>query len=161
MDGLQPPFSGALAIKPMKYTVIQASDIDGPELAELRVVAMKPSLEAVGRFDPNRARERFISGFSSLSTWKILINNQTVGFYTYELKEDHIWLSHLYLHPERQNLGVGGRVLDQIKSMAAKHNCPVRLGALKQSRSNDFYIKHGFKRTHDEEWDIYLSLIHI
>ena len=139
----------------MGYTIIQALDIDGPELAELRVAAMRPSLEAIGRFDPSRARERFLSGFCSSSTWKVLLNNQTVGFYAYEIKEDHIWLSHLYFHPESQNLGLGGRVLDYIKDIAANNQLPIRLGALKQSPSNIFYSKQGFKPTHDEEWDTY------
>lgn len=43
------------------YRKAQASDAEA--LADLRARAMRPSLEAVGRFDPVRARKRFLDGF--------------------------------------------------------------------------------------------------
>ena len=41
----------------------QVSNSDADLLADLRVRAMKESLEAVGRFDPIRAKSRFLDNF--------------------------------------------------------------------------------------------------
>jgi len=45
--------------------------------------------------------------------------------------------------PEHQGKGVGSRILDLIKERSSGAK-PIRLGALKGSRSNDFYKAHGF-----------------
>jgi len=45
-----------------------AKDADAELLAQIRVEAMRPSLEAVSRFDPERARNRFLSSFQPLDT---------------------------------------------------------------------------------------------
>lgn len=41
-----------------------ASPDDAEALATLRVEVMRESLERIGRFDPVRASERFLTGFS-------------------------------------------------------------------------------------------------
>jgi hypothetical protein len=45
----------------MNYEICLASDEDREFLAELRISAMKESLENVGRFDPVKARNRFLA----------------------------------------------------------------------------------------------------
>ena len=40
-----------------------ATEDDFERLLALRIAAMRPSLERIGRFEPARARERFRSGF--------------------------------------------------------------------------------------------------
>lgn len=143
----------------MKYEEIQASSEDGSILAELRVTSMKDSLTAIGRFDPERARERFLSTFSPKNTTKILHGEELVGFFVVELLEGHLSLAHLYVHPEFQGSGIGGSVLSQIKQFAHELRLPIRLGALRGSRSNQFYCQHGFRKTHEEEWDIYYEYV--
>ncbi len=144
----------------MNYEIHLATEEDKESLAELRISAMKESLENVGRFDPIRARNRFLETFSCKDTVKILIEGDVVGFYVVKNNEDHIYLDHLYFHPKYQNLGLGGSVLATIKNYAKLKNQPIRLGALRQSRSNDFYKQHGFSYTHEEEWDIYYEFTH-
>ncbi|ROS05532.1 acetyltransferase (GNAT) family protein [Sinobacterium caligoides] len=139
----------------MSYIISQSSEKECRLLAELRVVAMQESLEALGRFDPVRARERFLSGFDAATTWTVKVEQELIGFYTYEPKIDHIWIGHLYIHPNYQSTGLGGKLLTELMLRAKQAGFPIRLGALKGSRSNEFYIKHGFKLTHEEEWDNY------
>lgn len=139
----------------MDFHVTSASDEDKDALATLRVIAMQESLEAIGRFDPARARERFLATWCTEHTHKIEAGEQLAGFYVVEPKSDHLWLAHLYIHPDFQSKGVGGVILDAIKQQSTETGLPIRLGALRQSRSNDFYQKHGFHQTHEEEWDIY------
>ena len=45
---------------------------------------MRESLEALGRFDPIRARERFLSGFDPALTKKAMIDGELVAFYVFK-----------------------------------------------------------------------------
>ena len=64
-------------------------------------------------------------------------------------------LDHLYIHPTEQGAGLGGVVLERIKALAVSMGLPIKLGALKESPANQFYRKHGFVKTHEEDWDNY------
>ncbi|WP_431688190.1 GNAT family N-acetyltransferase [Hahella sp. NBU794] len=132
-----------------------ATNQDGDALAEIRAQAMQPSLEAVGRFDANRVRSRFLDTFVPEDTFKIMESGKLAGFFVLRNKHDHLYLDHLYLHPDYQNRSIGGKVLAKVKSEAANKGLPIRLGALRNSKANDFYQKHGFVKTHEGEFDIY------
>lgn len=146
----------ALAVQE-SYTMefIRAREKDGQALAEIRAIAMKPSLVALGRFDENRVRNRFLDKFDPKNTYKILINGNMVGFYVMLDKGDHLYLDHLYLLPDFQGQGLGGGVMTKLKSNSNSSGKPIRLGALRGSSSNTFYLKHGFKQTHEDDYDIY------
>ncbi|TLG87398.1 GNAT family N-acetyltransferase, partial [Pseudomonas edaphica] len=51
---------------PIRLVQAQESDLD--DLVAIRIEAMRESLERVGRFDPVRARERFLGGFEARTT---------------------------------------------------------------------------------------------
>ena len=53
---------------------------DGGKLADLRVRAMKESLIAVGRFDPTRARARFLSDYCPEQTKIFYSSDILLGF---------------------------------------------------------------------------------
>ncbi len=58
------------------------------------------------------------------------------------------------------NLGLkcqalGASVLRHVFARAKELRCAVRVGALKGSRSNAFYMRHGFKLERASEWDNY------
>ncbi|MCV2402467.1 GNAT family N-acetyltransferase [Marinomonas sp. C2222] len=131
---------------------------DGLALAELRVLAMRESLESIGRFDPKRARERFLSSFQSSNTHKVIDGEKLVAFYVIENHKDHLFLDHLYVHPSYQGKRVGSEILLSIIDMGVSEKKAIRLGALKGSRSNNFYMAHGFVKTHEEEFDNYYEL---
>lgn len=139
----------------MNYQLVNSQISDKDILADLRVVAMRESLEAVGRFIPTRAKERFCSSFSPECTWKLERAGELLGFYTLEEKTDHLWVRHLYIHPEYQGRGLGGDIIERIKDKSLETNLPVRLGALIGSRSNHFYQSHGFVMIDEGEWDNY------
>ncbi|AZZ95427.1 GNAT family N-acetyltransferase [Hahella sp. KA22] len=116
---------------------------------------MQPSLEAVGRFDENRVRRRFLDAFVPEETFKIIENGELAGFFVLRNKHDHLHLDHLYIHPDYQNRSIGGKVIAKVKSEAANKDLPIRLCALRDSKANNFYRKHGFVKTHEGEFDIY------
>lgn len=142
----------------VSFIVYAAEPHDADLLANIRVQAMRESLEALGRFDPERARERFLKSFACEDTFKLVSGQQILGFYVLRDRPDHIWLDHLYVHPGAQGTGIGAAVIARIKAHAVSNGKPIRLGALKQSKANAFYQRHGFQRTHSEDFDNYYEL---
>lgn len=117
---------------------------DAEVLAEIRVKAMRPSLEAVGRFDPVRARDRFLNSFRPADTKLIHINEEIVGFFVVRTYFDHLYLDHLYVSSAYQGRGIGRQIVDDLKTEARQAGLPIRLMALNGSPANDFYISCGF-----------------
>ncbi len=129
----------------------------GEALAAIRVAAMRESLEALGRFDAQRARNRFLDHFEPANTLALTWLGELAGFVVARQKADGIDLDHLYLLPAQQGRGLGAEVLRALFAVADQAALPVRVGALKGSRSNDFYRRHGFRLTEAAEWDNYYA----
>jgi GNAT superfamily N-acetyltransferase len=125
-------------------TLIDAVPSDADALAELRVIAMRDSLERIGRFDPERARQRFLSGFSPQHTRHIEVRGHRVGFCVARPHAQGLLLDHLYVHPHHQRQGIGAAVLARVFAQADAQGLSVRVGALRGSESNAFYARHGF-----------------
>lgn len=137
----------------LTFEVTTVDDFDC--LVELRIDAMKESLEAIGRLDRERSIERFRSSFTPETTKTIRNEKELVGFIAVSEKEDHFYLDHLYIDPKFQSLGIGTLVIKELVGTSEKRKLPIRLGALKSSKSNEFYIRHGFEVTQEDEFDIY------
>jgi GNAT superfamily N-acetyltransferase len=128
---------------------------DAEDLARIRVEAMRESLEAVGRFDAQRARDRFLGGFDAACTREIVADGERVGFVVVRPLDDGLLLDHLYLLPAAQGRGLGSAVLAALFADADAAGQRLRVGALKHSRSNAFYLRHGFRLVESAEWDNY------
>jgi GNAT superfamily N-acetyltransferase len=139
----------------MRTTLHQANSEDFEELVGLRILAMRESLERVGRFDIQRARERFRSGFSPSDTYHIELNGERIGFVVYKAQDSQLLLDHLYVHPNHQGQGIGSDVLTYVIAESEKSGLPIRVGALRESDSNRFYIRHGFILYEQGEYDNY------
>lgn len=116
---------------------------------------MRESLERLGRFDPERARDRFLAGFDAHSTRRIEVSGQLVGFVVIKDHRSELLLDHLYVRPSAQGAGIGSEVLTQIFREADELGSPIKVGALKESASNRFYIRHGFVFVESGEFDNY------
>ncbi|WP_299425484.1 GNAT family N-acetyltransferase [uncultured Shimia sp.] len=130
-----------------------AKPTDAKRLANLRVKAMRPSLEAVGRFNQERARRRFLDTFVPEDTTLVFSGKQLLGFFELRDCEDHLYLDHFYIAPEEQGRGIGSMILQWILRDASERDLPVRLMALNGSPANKFYRLHGFEVTTQEEFD--------
>lgn len=128
---------------------------DFAKLVDLRVAAMRESLERLGRFNPERARERLRKSFHPEHTRYIVFDGQKVGFYTFRPFGDAFHLDHLYVLPGYQSLGIGSHVMRKLIAEADARHQPIHVGALKGSASNRFYQRHGFEIEREEDWDIY------
>ncbi len=138
---------------PVMLVPAQQSDLD--HLVAIRIEAMRESLERVGRFDPVRARERFVSGFDARNTRHIEVSGERVGFVVVKHHNHELLLDHLYVRPSAQGSGIGAVVLAQIFKEADAAALPIRVGALKESASNRFYTRHGFQFVESGEFDNY------
>jgi predicted N-acetyltransferase YhbS len=141
--------------EPIQITFSPATAGDADDLASLRVLAMKESLQRIGRFDEYRARERFLSSYNPSDTQHILADGVKIGFIVMKLREHDFLLDHLYVKPEFQGKGIGSEVVRRALADAHLANKPIRVGALRNSDSNRFYSRHGFQLEREGEWDFY------
>ncbi len=128
---------------------------DAEALVALRIAAMRESLERIGRFDPARARERFLAGFAPAYTQHIDQGGVRIGFYVLKPADGGLLLDHLYIQPGHQGHGFGAAVLAHVFAEADARGLALRVGALKGSDSNRFYLRHGFVLVEQAEFDNY------
>lgn len=132
----------------LRLTPVAAADFE-PMLA-LRIAALRPSLERLGRFDPQRARERLAGQFEPAAMRHIEKDGERIGFLTLKPAGGALRLEHLYVRPDEQGQGVGTWALGQAKA----HGQDLTLSALKLSDANRFYLRHGFVATGESDFDI-------
>ena len=147
---------------PSKWHLQPVRPQDFEAMLAIRVDAMRPSLERLGRFDPTRARERFAAGFAPEHMRHIELDGVRVGFIT--LRADDVAsppaqqsifkLDHLYLKPGAQGAGVGTWAVKWAKGQAVAAQRDITLSALKQSDANRFYARHGFVLVGQSEFDL-------
>lgn len=142
-------------ITTLPITFRYAEPHDAQALAEIRVEAMRESLERIGHFDAARARGRFLSNFPAPHTRHIELDGERVGFFVVRPEGDGLLLEHLYIRPRHQGKGVGAVVLEQVFAEADTVRLPVRVGALRGSASNRFFARHGFALIGQGEFDLY------
>lgn len=132
-----------------------ASQDDFERLAVLRIATMRESLERIGRFDEQRARERFRGSFKPSQTRLIMVDGALAGCVALGPHDAGLLLEHFYIAPAEQGRGLGSAVLLRLLAEAAASGLPVRLGVLRASDAERFYRRHGFVMTGEVEWDIY------
>jgi GNAT superfamily N-acetyltransferase len=142
-----------------RLSLSAASDDDFEALLALRMAAMRESLQRLGQFDPQRARERLSRAFEPAHTRHILLAGERVGFVVLlpvpVQQADHLVLDHLYIAPSAQRQGVGSWVMAQVLAEADRLRLAVRVTALKHSDANRFYQRHGFELQHSSTWDLH------
>ena len=134
----------------MTPTLAAVAEADFEGMLALRIEALRESLERLGRFNPDVARARLKSQFRPEWMSHLVVDGERVGYFTVEPREGELRLHHLYLRASAQGQGVGAWVVDQIKSQGL----PITLAALRESRANDFYLRHGFKVVEEQGFDI-------
>ena len=147
--------AGLTLARAARITFEPAAEADADALAALRVDAMRESLERVGRFDPTRARTRFLDAWRAEHTRHVLADGVRVGCVVVRPADGGLMLDHLYVRPGFQGRGIGAAVLADVFAHADARGCGVRVGALRDSDANRFYVRHGFQLVERGEWDNY------
>jgi GNAT superfamily N-acetyltransferase len=139
-----------------QFAAVRPSDFDA--MLAVRIEALRESLERLGRFDPQRARERLAAGFAPQHMQHIEVDGQRVGFMTLRPDQDAVTptmkLDHLYVRPGAQGQGIGAWALECAKAQAVAAQCDIALSALKLSAANRFYLRHGFVAVGETEFDV-------
>ncbi|MGQ3029477.1 MAG: GNAT family N-acetyltransferase [Ferrovibrionaceae bacterium] len=132
-----------------------ATEADFEALLDLRMRALRPHLERLGRYDPVRGRERFRRGFSSEHTRLIVADGTAVGCVSLKPIPDGLEIEHFYLEPALHGRGIGSEVLRRLLAEADALGLPVTIGVLKQSPAARFYRRQGFNPSHEGPFDDY------
>jgi GNAT superfamily N-acetyltransferase len=133
-----------------------AEDADVEQIAELRAVTMRPDLERLGRFDPDRVRQRLRNGFAAEHTWVIEIEGEFAGCIALRPDVDAHWLEHFYIDPRWQGKGIGSAVLGKLLERCDREHLVVRVDVLRGSRARWLYERHGFTAVTESPVDIFM-----
>ena len=130
---------------------------DFEELLAPRIRTMRPSLEQLGRFDPQRAARRFRSTFRPADTRRVRVDGEPAGCVALWPEPAAMRVEHFYIDAAFQQRGLGSAVLGRLFAEFIEAVPPVtccRVGALRGSDANRFYERHGFVRVSETERDI-------
>ncbi len=137
----------------MSWMLRSATAADATWIAELRAVVMRPDLERLGRYDPQRVRQRFLDAFAPADTRVIVVDGTDAGSIAVRAAADGTWVEHFYLAPEHQGAGIGSAVLTAVLAEIAG---PARLDVLQGSPARRLYERHGFALEHEDDVDAFL-----
>jgi len=83
--------------------------------------------------------------FRAYQFYGLVKENQIVGFYSYQIKEDQCYLDHLFVHPEHLHKGHGKSLVkdlhSRIRSLKKTH-----IYLYSDPHAENFYLKMGYKR---------------
>ena len=136
------------------FAFAPVGEADFDDLLALRIAVMRESLERIGRFDPQRAAERFRSTFRPAQTRRIHVGAEAAGCVAMWDEPEALRVEHFYLAVKYQRLGLGAAVLRRLFAEAPPHVQCFRVGALRGSDANRFYQRHGFVQVSESECDL-------
>lgn len=142
----------------VQWTWRRMTPADVDWLVELKARAMRPDLERLGRWDPVRSRSRLLDELVPEATWVVEIAGERMASIALVPTSQASWLQHFYVDPSMQGRGVGSAVLRRLLEVDAS-NLPIRLLAVRGSRSIGLYERHGFRRERDHENGIDVVLV--
>jgi GNAT superfamily N-acetyltransferase len=138
-----------------EWSLRAAVDDDAQWIAELRAVVLRPDLERLGRFDPVRVRQRFLSAFDPVVTQVVLVGGQEAGAIAVRPDEGSLWIEHFYLRADCRGKGIGSLVLRR-QLGAGQDGRPFRLNVLRGSRAQALYERHGFVVESQDAVDVFM-----
>lgn len=135
-----------------------AAPDDLDRLTDLRIAAMRASLERIGRFDPVRAGRRMLEQFQPQHTRLIWTGEVLAGCVAFPPDgPGRRLLRHFYLHPDHSGRGLGGGVMAVLMAEADAQRCTVELTVIRESDANRFYPRFGFVETSRDQVDIFYA----
>ena len=126
-------------------------------LVGLKARAMRADIERIGRWDPERSRERLLAELDPDATQVIVVDDERVGSIALIPAEGETWLKHFYVEPALQGRGIGGAVLEHL--LPGNVHLPIRLLVVRGSPAMRLYERHGFTRERDHENGIDIVLV--
>jgi len=122
-----------------------ANDYDFWYTYELKKAALREYVTQVWGWEEEFQRDFHKREFTPDGTDIIVYDDRNIGLVRIEREPDHIYVRHLYIHPEAQGQGIGSHIMRRIIEEGGEKHLPVRLHVLKVNRrARGFYEKLGF-----------------
>jgi aspartate aminotransferase len=128
-----------------------AAEADFEALHDLSVRTLRPHLERIGRWDPERRRRNARRAFEAGSQRIVERDGAMIGCVGFCRHETHIEINGFFLEPAVQGQGLGSAILRAL--MAEAGGLPVHLEVLKQSPAARLYERAGFVRAAEQDYD--------
>jgi GNAT superfamily N-acetyltransferase len=113
-------------------------------------------IERLFGWDQAREEDNFAAFFKLDDARIILADGAEVGWMQEWADDSSIVLGSLYVIPAMQRRGIGTWVLQSILERAGREQKAVTLAVVKINPALDFYVRHGFRITHEDEYKFYL-----
>jgi GNAT superfamily N-acetyltransferase len=133
------------------YTFRPAQEADFEAVLALSIRAMRAHLERIGRFDPDRRRQRMRRQFDAGILRIIEQGGALAGCIGVEDKGDWIEIHSLFLDDHAQGRGLGAAVWRAV--LAENPGRVFRLDVLKLSPARRFWERQGFTRIDELPFD--------
>jgi GNAT superfamily N-acetyltransferase len=141
------------SIKVPAWQFAPPTEADFEPLLAIRIDVMREHLERVGRFEPSRARRIFRKHFDEPGLRLIVVNGERAGCVGFRREVDCLKIDSFYLDRRHQNGGLGSAILEALLVEADATRLPVRLEVLIGSRADRFYLRHGFVKLSEDEFE--------
>jgi ribosomal protein S18 acetylase RimI-like enzyme len=128
-----------------------AAEADFEALHDLSARTLRPHLERIGRWDPERRRRNARRAFEAGSQRIVERDGAMIGCVGFRHHGDHVEINGFFLEPQVQGQGLGSAILRALVAEAA--GLPVHLEVLKQSPASRFYERAGFVRAAEQDYD--------
>lgn len=136
------------------WTTRPATPADLEWMLPLRLEVLRPHLERVGVWNPDRARERFTGEYRPENTTVVLVQGEPSGLFAVRPEPGALWLEHFYLAAATQNLGIGSAILRDV--LRDRGDLPVYLNVLVGSPATRLYERWGFTLERADEVDAFM-----
>ena len=135
----------------MSFTLRPATEQDFEPVLALSIRAMRPHLERIGRFDPERRRSRMRLPFDAGILRIIERNGALAGCVGVLVRDAWVEIHSLFLDTHAQGSGLGEAVF---RVILAEHPGRVfRLEVVKQSPARRFWDRLGFVQYGEDDND--------
>ena len=128
-----------------------ATQEDAGFLYNLLKTTMQQYVAQTWGWDERWQQEHFRESFEPSKERVVVLGGQDIGVISVEQKEDEVFLSKIYIHPEYQGQGIGTHLINSILDQAFHSGLPVTLQVLKVNPAKRLYGRLGFVEVGETE----------
>jgi GNAT superfamily N-acetyltransferase len=121
--------------------------------------AMKPHIESIWGWDQDWQSADFDKAFASSTSYVVELNGEFAGYFQLDLNPDDIYLRMLVLKPAFRSMGVGARLLADLRHMSVQSRRRLSLRVFRvNADARRFYEREGW--TVESEEDAFWLMAH-
>ena len=139
-------------------TLRKATPADSDFAYEVKKAAFRGYIEQAKAWDDADQRRQHERRFAEQEFQIVMWNSMPIGVIAVVVEHAYLKLNQLFIHPQRQGMGIGGHCLAMVLDRARGLQLPVWLQCMKVNpRAVAFYVRHGFRVTGDDETHLSLE----